>query len=613
MCGIAGFVGHGDEPLLRRMTDRISHRGPDADGFFVDDQYAVHLGHRRLSILDIAGGVQPMATADGRFVIVFNGEIYNFKQLREELINVGARFRTDHSDTEVLLHGYRQWGEDLPNHLNGMWAFAIHDREKNELFLSRDRFGKKPLFYSASPEGFVFASELTALREHPGVSGSLSQLALKKYFAYGFVPAPHTFFEGVSKLPAGHSLTVDLNSFSVRVRLNWSYVPEPFDTIPNDAEERWSEELLALLDAAVQRRLVADVPVGTFLSGGIDSSLVSALAIRHTGKDKLQAFSIGFEEADFDETGYATQVANHIGARHVVERLSIQRALAILPRLARDLDEPISDSSILPTYLLCEHARKHVTVALGGDGADELFAGYDPFKALRYAKWYSSLVPRPMHKAISLVASRLPVSHGYMSFDFRVKRMLSGLDHGAHLRLPVWMAPLSQAELQDLFQEPIDLEEIYAEAIEAWESCASSDPVDRTIAFFIRLYLQDDILTKVDRAAMLNSLEVRSPFLDIEFVDFVRRLPASFKLRGNTTKWILKRAAERLLPREVIYRRKQGFAVPIGRWFTEDRLPMPGATDPFWRARLDEHRRGSADHRLSLWSNFILSHTLHSR
>lgn len=614
MCGIAGFFGCGDETVLRRMTQRIRHRGPDDDGFLIEPERGVYLGHRRLSILDIAGGHQPMETEDGALCVIFNGEIYNFKELRQELIATGARFRSDHSDTEVLLHGYRHWGAELPARLNGMWAFAIYDRDKQQVFFSRDRFGKKPLFYSAGKGGFVFASELSALREHPAVGGTINQLSLRKYFAHGFVPAPLTFFEGVHKLPGGHSLTLDLITFQTRIQQYWSYQPEPFSTTPVDAEARWGEELLGLLDKAVQRRLVADVPVGVFLSGGIDSSLISALAMRHAGRNRLKAFSIGFDEASFDETDYARQVATHIGADHVVETLSIERALDILPDLFDRLDEPIADSSILPTYLLCQHARRHVTVALGGDGADELFAGYDPFKALRYAKWYSSVVPKSVHKAISLVAARLPVSHGYMSLDFRVKRTLRGLDYPPNLHLPVWMSPLAPRELSELFDAPIDLEEIYSEAIEAWDGCTSSDPVDRTIAFYIRLYLQDDILTKVDRSSMLHSLEVRAPFLDVDFVDFVRRLPTNFKLRGGTTKWLLKRVAEKLLPHDVIHRRKQGFAVPIGRWFSENRLlssPRGASLNPaFWQTRLAEHRNHVADHRMSLWSNHILTNTL---
>jgi asparagine synthase (glutamine-hydrolysing) len=610
MCGIAGFFGAGDEATLRRMAKRIEHRGPDDEGFLIEADAGVFLGFRRLAILDIAGGKQPMTTADGALSVVFNGQIYNFKELRAELEQLGAQFRTDHSDTEVLLHGWRHWGKDLPDRLNGMWAFAIYDRRQRQVFFSRDRFGKKPLFFYAGKNSFVFASELTALREHPLVPSTLSELALRKYFAHGYVPAPLTFLQGVSKLPAGHSLTLDLAGLSHRIERYWHYQPEPFEEDADKMEARWIEEFREKLDAAVARRLVADVPVGCFLSGGIDSSTVTALAMKHAGRERIKAFSIGFEEDSFDETRYARQVAEHVGADHQIETLSVQRALDILPDLAARLDEPIADSSILPTYLLCQHARRQVTVALGGDGADELLAGYDPFRALRYARWYEKLVPKPVHRGISMAVARLPVSHRYMSLDFRLKRTLRGMDHPAHLRLPVWMAPLAPSELTELFQAPINLDEIYSEAIDAWDSCASTDPVERTIAFYIRLYLQDDILVKVDRASMLHSLEVRAPFLDIDLVNFMRRLPARMKLRGSKSKWILRRAAESLLPREVLTRSKQGFAVPIGQWFRDEVLPSHdpgGATNmSFLRERLGAHRARQSDQRMYLWADWIL-------
>jgi len=610
MCGIAGFFGSGDCAALERMIARLVHRGPDDDGFLTESEHGVHLGFRRLAILDLVGGRQPMTTTDGALTVVFNGQIYNFRELREELTKLGAQFVTDHSDTEVLLHGWRQWGEDLAKHLNGMWAFALYDRTQKRAFFSRDRFGKKPLFYWAGRDTFVFASELTALREHPAVPGTLSQRALQKYFGYGYVPAPLTFYEGVHKLPAGHNLTLDLTDRSIRVSRYWQYQPEPFDQRPADAEQRWQEELATRLDAAVARRLVADVPVGCFLSGGLDSSTVAALALRHVGRGRLRTFSIGFEEATFDETGYARLVAQHIGADHQVETLSIQRALDLLPEIAARWDEPIADASLLPTYLLCQHARRQVTVALGGDGADELFAGYDPFRALRYAEAWSRFVPRPVHRGITMLAARLPVSHGYMSFDFRVKRTLRGLDYPAHLWLPVWMAPLAPSELNELFNAPVDPEDVFSEAIEAWDGCTSTDPVERSIAFYIRLYLQDDILVKVDRASMLNSLEVRAPFLDCELVDFVRRLPSDMKLRGGTTKYLLRKMASSLLPSEILERSKQGFAVPIGQWFRNGALParsLDGAVNAgFWRGRLDHHQKRRSDERAYLWSDWLL-------
>ncbi|MGA9335501.1 MAG: asparagine synthase (glutamine-hydrolyzing) [Rudaea sp.] len=608
MCGIAGFFGAGDADTLRRMTARIAHRGPDDEAFVLEPERGVFLGFRRLAILDIAGGKQPMTMADGGLTVVFNGQIYNFKELRAELVRLGARFVTDHSDTEILLHGWRQWGTDLPNRLNGMWAFALYDRKQRVVFLSRDRFGKKPLFYFASANTFVFASELTALRQHPAVPATLSRRALQKYFAYGYVPAPLTFVDGVNKLPAGNNLTLNLADRSARIERYWQYRPEPFDTRPVNAVAKWTEEFSALLDQAVARRLVADVPVGCFLSGGLDSSAVAALAMRHAGRERIKAFSIGFDEASFDETHYAQLVAQHIGADHQIETLSVQRALDILPDIAARWDEPIADSSMLPTYLLCQYARRQVTVALGGDGADELLAGYDPFRALRYARWYEKLVPKPLHRGISMVAARLPVSHKYMSFDFRVKRTLRGLDYRAHLWLPVWMAPLAPSELNELFNAPTDLDDVYSEAIDAWDNCASDDPIERTIEFYIGLYLQDDILVKVDRASMLHSLEVRAPFLDRDLVDFVRRLPANMKLRNSTSKYILRQAAKSLLPSEVLTRSKQGFAVPIGQWFRDNLLPHASTVinQGFWEKAMATHRAQRSDQRLSLWADWML-------
>ena len=613
MCGIAGFFGEGDETILRRMTGCLVHRGPDDDGLLADVERRAYLGFRRLAILDIEGGHQPMQSENGALAVVFNGEIYNFRELRNELTALGARFRSDHSDTEVLLHGYRQWGNNLPNHLNGMWAFAIYDRDARRAFLSRDRFGKKPLFWCQRDGTLVFASELTSLRHHPRVPTQLSPIALQKYFAYGFVPSPRTFFDGVNKLPAGHSLMLDLDSGDVRIEEYWEYRSEPFEHRPADAEARWSNELVARLEAAVKRRLVADVPVGCFLSGGIDSSVVAALSTRHVAPGALKAFTIGFEEATFDETRYARIVANHVHARHEVETLSVQRALEILPEIVARWDEPIGDSSMLPTYLLCKHARRQVTVALGGDGADELFAGYDPFKAMRYARWYERVVPRPVHRAISMLAARLPVSHRYMSFDFRAKRTLRGLDHPSRLWLPVWMAPLGHQEIEEMFDASLPLEDLFSEAIEAWDRCASPDPVDRAIAYYLRFYLQEDILVKVDRASMLNSLEVRSPFLDCDVVDFLRRLPSDCKLRGGTTKWILRRIALDLLPREIVTRGKQGFGVPIGQWFVDNALPprhLDGAVNPaFWKRQLAAHRSLASDQRAYLWSDWLLGAT----
>jgi asparagine synthase (glutamine-hydrolysing) len=613
MCGICGFTGPGAIDLLRRMTATLAHRGPDDEGFWHSPEQDVHLGHRRLSILDLAGGHQPMVTTDGGLVIVFNGEIYNFADLRAELVARGCRFVTDHSDTEVLLHGFREWGAALPSRLNGMWAFVIYDRERRRLFASRDRFGKKPFYYTLRSGAFIFASELSALRLHPALAAAgISKRALQKYFGYGYIPAPHAILEGVSKLPGGHSLWFDLASAGLRVERYWDFVLEPFERTPRDPEAEWGEQIRALLDAAVKRRLVADVPVGIFLSGGIDSSAVTAVAARHVPAGQLKTFSIGFEEASFDESAPARRVAALFQTDHHADVLSMEKARQLLPAIVARLDEPMGDSSLLPTYLLSRFTRQQVTVALGGDAGDELFAGYDPFRAVRKAELYQKLVPRPLHHAIRLLAARLPVSHRNMSLDFKLKRTLRGLSYPPRLWLPVWMAPLDQAELAELFREPVDLEDVFAEAITAWEGCTQADVVDRALQFYTKLYLQDDILTKVDRASMMHGLEARAPFLDIDFVDFVRRIPSAWKYRNGRTKYILKKALEPLLPRDVLYRAKKGFGVPIGAWFQDGRLAasenpsLPGLNAAFAAAALRQHQAGRVDQRAFLWNWWLL-------
>jgi asparagine synthase (glutamine-hydrolysing) len=614
MCGITGFIGTGTESDLRRMTDAIAHRGPDDAGYWIDAARGIHFGHRRLSILDLEGGRQPMVTADGRYVIIFNGEIYNFAELRNELVGKGHVFVSDHSDTEVLLHGFREWGEDLPRRLNGMWAFVIHDRQQNTLYGSRDRFGKKPFYYTIQNGAFVFGSELTALRRHPSVRSSVSRKALLKYYGYGYIPAPLTILEGVHKLPGGHSFQLDCATLEFRQHKYWAFVIEPFAgaEIPADPEATWGEELRARLDTAVKRRLVADVPVGVFLSGGIDSSAVTAFAARHVPAGRLKTFSIGFEEASFDESAYAQRVAEQFKTDHHLDVLSMDKAHALLPRIVSRLDEPMGDSSLLPTYLLSAFTRKHVTVALGGDAGDELFAGYDPFVVLHKAQLYQKLMPRPVHEAIRMLVAKMPVSHRNMSFDFKLKRTLRGLSHPPKLWLPVWMASLDGSELEALFGEKIDLEDVFSEAITAWESCAQTNPLDRATQYYTQLYLQDDILTKVDRATMMHGLEARAPFLDLDLVNFARRIPAAWKYRQGQTKYLLKKALEPVLSSDILYRKKKGFGVPIGSWFKEGHLKLDPTASPsglnagFIASKLADHQAGRADQRAFLWNTWLL-------
>jgi asparagine synthase (glutamine-hydrolysing) len=613
MCGIAGFIGPGDNVVLHRMIDVLAHRGPDGQGSWIDPDSRLFFGHRRLSILDIAAGSQPMTTLDEQLVVTFNGEIYNHGELRKKLESRGHRFKTDHSDTEVLLYGYREWGPSLLEKLNGMWSFAIYDRATREVFLSRDRFGKKPLFYYSDQRSFVFGSELTALRLHPAVPNNVDSEALQKLFAYGFIPAPRTLLQGVRKLPAGHWMKVPVDSLRSEIQKYWEFELDPFETIPRDPERAWGEELIQRLDEAVRCRLEADVPVGVFLSGGIDSTTIATLAARH--HPSIETFSIGFEEKSFDEREFARLGAETAKTRHHEEVLSPERYLNWALETAQKLDEVMGDSSLLPTALVSRLARQQVTVALSGDGSDELFAGYDPFRALKPARLYSALAAGRVNRAIRSVAERLPVSHVNMSLDFKVKRMLRGLSHPKQYWLPAWMGPLDPQEIGELFGSKPDPEDLYSEAIAAWNHPSARNDVDRTIQFYVRLYLQDDILVKTDRASMMHRLEARCPFLDLQVVDLARRIPSSYKLRGGVTKYILKEAVRGLIPDQVIDRPKKGFGVPIGRWFKNGDLTLNSSTSPkemdwSWvNRRLADHRAGRRDDRAMLWCAWLLQNS----
>ena len=611
MCGIAGFVGSGDEIDLNAMSDALIHRGPDGSGTHVDAQDRVFLAHRRLAIIDLAGGDQPMWNEDGQVGIVFNGEIYNHLDLRKELVAKGHVFRSDHSDTEVLVHGYEQWGAALPLRLNGMFAFAIYDRPRRRLFFSRDRFGKKPLYYTLTGDTFAFASELHALLKHPQVSRDIDPDSLRKYFAYGFIPAPRALYRNVAKLPGGHSMTFDIASRKLAIEEYWRFRIEPREPVHPNPEAAWGEELRGLLSQAVKRRLVSDVPLGIFLSGGIDSSAVLAFATKHAPPNEIKTFSIGFREASFDESAYAMQAATAFGSDHRHEVLDLDTATDLIPSVLSKLDEPMGDSSILPTYLLSRFTRSRVTVALGGDGGDELFAGYDPFRALRLAQRYRRMVPSGLHRKFRRLADLAPVSERNMSLDFKIKRTLRGLSYPESQWNPVWLGALEPSELKDLFNEPVRHEEVLSEAISAWDQSTADNVVDKTLEFYSRFYLQDDILTKVDRASMMVSLEVRAPFLDNDVVEFARRIPHRYKYRKGQTKYLLKKALEGVVPSEIIYRKKKGFGVPLTRWLKnwnepDNALRLPKPDMDWVRSKWHEHKKGKADHRLFLWCWIVL-------
>jgi asparagine synthase (glutamine-hydrolysing) len=628
MCGIAGFAGRGSLEDLRRMGSRLAHRGPDAEGHWCDAARGVFLAHRRLSVLDHEGGAQPMALAapDGERVITFNGEIYNHAELRRELESGGARFRSDHSDTEVLLHAYRAWGPAMTDRLDGMWAFVIYDPARAKLFGSRDRFGEKPLYYALGDGLFAFASELEALREHPGARGELSPEAIAKYFAYGYFPSPWTPFRRTHKLSPGHSLELDLRTLSLRVTQYWDYVPEPWPWPSGGAARerelnRWSELLLEKLDASVRERLAADVPVGLFLSGGIDSSAVAAAAVRAAEPSRVKTFSIGFRDPSYDESVYAAQVAGYLRTGHSAQTLDEVCLRSVAGETVGSLDEPLGDSSILPTFLLSRFARGSVTVALSGDGGDELFAGYDPFRAVAPGRLYRRWVPAPVRGGLRALARILPVTAANMSWGFRVRRALEGFRYPEKMWLPAWMGPVQVEELAELIpSRSFSPEETYSEAIAAWERYPELGPVDKLGYVFATVYFPDDILEKVDRASMRHSLEVRAPFLDRDVVEVARRIPWQAKLRRGQTKFILRRAIRSRIPGGILDRPKKGFGAPVAGWFRDGALAAapelpecPWMNPAFAEARLLRHRARGGDERLFLWADWVFRNWLAAR
>lgn len=552
---------------------------------------------------------QPFFSADERHVIVFNGEIYNFQTLRHELEKEGCIFRTT-SDTEVLLEAYRVWGLSFLDRLRGMFAFAIYDRERQRFVLARDPMGKKPLYYTAQAGFFAFASELKALWRHPRVPKSLHPAALQAYLVLDYVPTPLSICEGIQKLEGGQYLVVERGE--VQEKAAYWAPPSLHSTFPSFPEAL--QHLDTLLAEATRLRLVADVPVGVFLSGGIDSSLVAWYA-QAVSETPVETFSIGFSERSYDESDYAELVAKHLRTQHHTEQLTAQRTLALVEEVFPLMDEPFADASILPTYFLSQFARRRVIVALGGDGGDELQAGYPTFIADRYA-WLLSWAPPGLAWLLRALAERLlPPSDANIAFDFKVRQFLNGFTGPAVERHTRWLASFLPEELQALL-----LPEYAQNATTHWQNWlqayierlpADSDLFERTAFLYYKTYLQDDILVKVDRASMYNSLEVRAPLLDKRVVEFLASLPRSYRQRGRETKYLLKKLMEGRLPEAVLYRPKKGFGVPLARWLREElRGPIeaellrpdpwfqPQALRRLWQA----HQRRQANHRKLLWN-----------
>jgi asparagine synthase (glutamine-hydrolysing) len=634
MCGIAGWINldksrssqDHTEAVLHSMCERIVHRGPDSEGLWLDDQVA--LGMRRLSIIDLKTGNQPVFSEDRSVIVMMNGELYNYREVRSDLEKRGHKFTTK-TDTEILPHLYQEYGDALVDHLNGMYAFALWDTRKKKLLIARDRFGEKPLYYGVFDGKLIWASEPKAILAHPSVKPELDLNALRHYVSFDYVPAPMSIYKGIHKLPAAHVLVVEYGE--VRTRRYWDiswkgsswsangYLSQQGPMAPDTIEVKaW--ELRELLSDAVRMRLVADVPLGILLSGGIDSSTVAAFAVQHA-TEKVKTFSIGFEEDSFDESKYARRVAKHLNTEHYEEKLSAEKAGDLISEIGKWLDEPLSDGSLIPTFLLAQFVRKHVTVALGGDGGDELFAGYPMYYAHKVAAKYNAIPEFVRSGLIEPIVNNLPVSTNNMSFDYKAKRFVRASKSDVIERHHSWFGSFAAGQHESLLTRDV-LEhtnaDIYRGVRELVEASDAKNVIEQMQYADINFYMAEDILTKVDRAAMAVSLETRAPFLDPRVGQFAASIPVEYKLKGKSGKHILKTAMKDLLPNNILHRPKKGFGIPIAEWLkgrlsplmndmlSPERLKTQGLFNTNYVQKLiKEHESSRASHHKELWTLLV--------
>jgi asparagine synthase (glutamine-hydrolysing) len=601
-----------DEALLRRMNDTQHHRGPDEGDIYIEP--GVGFGHRRLSVIDIAMGQQPLGNEDGSVMVCYNGEIYNYRELTAQLKELGHTFKT-RSDTEVIVHAWEQWGEDCVHHFRGMFAIGLWDRNKQVMFLARDRLGVKPLYYAMTPDGwFAFSSELKALRMHPSLPREIDPQAVEDYFAYGYVPEPKTIYKGALKLSPGFRLTQKVGAPLA--------APEQFWDVPFKLHEKMTEsdaqgELVERLREAVKIRLVAEVPLGAFLSGGVDSSAVVAMM---AGLDEgaVHTCSIAFKDKAFDESEYAQQVAQLYKTDHFVETVDTDD-YGLLDTLAHLYDEPYADSSAIPTYRVCQLARKRVTVALSGDGGDENLAGYRRYRYAMAEQSVRGRIPEALRKPVFGTLGRMYPKADWAPRVFRAKTtfealsrdLVEGYFHGVSIMSDAMRARLFSPRFRAGLQG-------YS-AIDVMRGHAAKSPTDDPLSMIqyldMKTYLPGDILTKVDRASMAHALEVRVPLLDHKLVEWISGLPPDMKLKGSEGKYIFKKAMEKYLPHDILYRRKQGFAVPLAAWFrgplrerVQQALLGPTLADTgmfnqdFLRELVEQHLSGRRDYSAPIWS-----------
>jgi len=617
MCGIAGVVDlefsqEPDRGLLEAMNHVQRHRGPDGVGYHVEP--GIGFAHRRLSIIDVATGQQPLTNEDGSVVLIYNGEIYNFQGLQAELERCGHRFRT-HCDTEVIVHAWEEWGESCVERFRGMFAFALWDRGRQTFFLARDRLGIKPLHYAVvRGRTLVFGSELKALLLHPDLPRTIDPLAVEEYFAYGYVPDPRTMLAGVQKLPPGHTLTIRRGG---PVPAPVRYWDVPFRPLGPIGLEDAGAELVERLREAVRIRLISEVPLGAFLSGGVDSSAVVAF-MAGLQETPVNTCSISFRDPAYDESRYAAFVAERYRTRHHVETVDVDD-FGLIGRLASLYDEPYADSSAIPTFRVCELARKRVTVALSGDGGDETLAGYRRYRWHIAEQQVRSLLPSALRRPVFGLLGRVYPKADWAPRPLRAKTTFQALARDPLEAYYRGVSILHDESRRRLFHPSFQARLGGYSAIEVlrkfWNEAPCQDPLSRVQYVDIKTYLPGDILTKVDRASMAHSLEVRVPFLDHELVEWVSGLPADLRLRDGQGKFLLKRIMEPYLPHELLHRRKMGFAVPLTRWFRGplretvrrevlgEELADAAILDREYARRLvDEHQAGVRDHSAALWT-----------
>lgn len=611
MCGIAGYFGEGNESILRAMGNTLHHRGPDASGTWRSSDSTVGFAHTRLAIIDLSpDGEQPMYSTDRQLVVAFNGEIYNFAELKKELTSYS--FKTT-SDTEVILAAYQAWGTDAFARFRGMFAIALYDIHKHELTLVRDRLGKKPLYWSLVNDTLVFGSELKALRMHPATPRTLDHRSLAHYLSREYVPTPHTIYEGVHKLAPGAMLRFKNGVARIKPFWNPSIQTEPMDEAA--ALARFDE----LLQQATNERMISDVPLGVLLSGGIDSSTIAYYAAKASAK-KIQTFSIGFSEKSFDESAQARLVAKHLGTEHHEHTFSGADALALVQDIPEVFDEPVADASVLPTLLLSHFTRKHVTVALGGDGADETLLGYPTFQAEQHATTYARL-PRIMRTLLQKSVDLLPSSTNYMSLEFRARKFTHDFHSDPMVRHLHWLGSFKENELGTILAPEIlaGAHGIDQEIIQQWrQECPQLEGLNAISHLYLRTYLMDQVLVKGDRASMRYALEMRAPFLSHDIVEFLLSLPPEMKFRDGQGKYLLRKLMHDRLPEEIVSRRKQGFAAPVGGWMknelrslvtdvlAEKNVGKSGLFHTNEVSRLTkEHLAGTRNHSKKLWTLFV--------